>query len=127
MGDYSDLSLILDVYQTPAPFDKKEGPNPLQHLAFAAYDPRSKFKDVVVNMRGVNGNVLVIVGTVKKALAGAGATPTELFLFVGDALSGDYEHALATIYRWVTITDEEPKETPDAWQAFVEVASKEDE
>ena len=125
MGLDTDLQKILDAYRTPSPFGE-EGPNEMELLAIAAHDPGDKFKHVVVNMRGVNGNTLVIVGTVKQALKKAGATPMEVWLFVGNALSHDYEHALATVCQWVTITDEAPPPEKDAWQAFLDTATKED-
>lgn len=121
-----ELSLILDAIRTPSPFGE-EGPNAMETLGLAAaVDPGDKFKHVVVNMRGINGNTLVIVGLVKQALKRAGATPMELFCFVGNALSFDYEHALATVCQWVTITDEVPQTATDAWNGFVKTATKED-
>jgi hypothetical protein len=63
------------------------------------------FKHVEVNMRGVNGNVFMILGTVKRALSRAGATPFQLSVFIHRAQSGDYEHALSTCAKWVTIVD----------------------
>lgn len=126
MGPDTELQKILDAHQTPSPFGE-EGPNEMETLAIAAaMDPGDKWKHVVVNMRGVNGNTMVIVGTVKQALKKAGATPMDLYLFVGNALSHDYEHALATVCQWVTITDEEPKPRGDAWDAFIDTATKED-
>jgi len=122
-----NLGLILDAYKTPSPFGK-EGPNDMETIALAIHDPGDKFKHVVVNMRGVNGNTLVILGTVKQALKRAGATPMELYLFMGNALAHDYEHALATVCQWVTISDVDPKPEKDAFQAFIDIAteSKED-
>ena len=118
-----DLARIIDAYGTKSPFGK-EGPNAMETIALASHDPKDKFKHVVVNMRGVNGNTLVILGTVKQALKKAGATPMELFLFMGNAMSHDYEHALATVCQWVTVTDQAPESTSDAWSAMVRIASK---
>jgi len=123
MGDYDDLGLILDVHRTPSPFGE-EGPNEMETLAIAAYEP-SSYKHVVVNMRGVNGNAMVIVGTVKKALQRAGASKLDLACFVGQALAGDYENVLATVAAWVTISDEPTVKSNDAWDAFVQCATKE--
>jgi len=125
MGPDTELQTILDAYKTRSPFGK-EGPTDMEVIALASYDPGDKFKDVVVNMRGVSGNTLVILGTVKRALKRAGATHMELFIFMGNALSNDYEHALATVCQWVTITDEDPKPTKDAWTAFLETAAEGD-
>lgn len=127
MEPRTDLHLILDAYRTPSPFGE-EGPNDMETLAIAAHDPGDKFKHVVVNMRGVNGNTLVILGTVKAALKKAGATPMEIYLFMGNALAHDYEHALATVCQWVTVTDKAIEPTTDAWTAMLRIAgeSKED-
>jgi hypothetical protein len=120
-----DLGLILDAYKTSSPFGE-DGPNEMETLALAAYDPGNKFKHIVVNMRGVNGNTLVIAGVVKKALKRGGATPMEIFIFMGNMLSHNYEHALATVVKWVTITDQDPEPQKDAWTAMLEIATKED-
>jgi hypothetical protein len=121
-----NLGLILDALRTPSPFGE-DGPNEMETLAIAAHDPGTKFKHVVVNMRGVNGNTMVILGVVKRALKSAGATPMELSLFLGNAMSGDYEHALATVVKWVTVSDKENQPRRDAWDAFVRCAEKESE
>ena len=123
MEPSTELQTILYAYRYPSPFGE-DGPNEMETIALAAYDPGEKFKHVVVNMRGVSGNPLVVVGTVMKALARAGASPMELFLFKGNALANNYEHVLATVCRWVTVTDEEIKPTTDAWTAMVQIATR---
>jgi len=123
MEPSTELQTILHAYRYPSPFGK-EGPNEMETLALVAYSPGTKFKHVVVNMRGVNGNTVVIVGTVMKALALAGATQIEVYLFKLNALSNNYEHALATVLDWVTVTDKEIKPTTDAWTAMVEIAGR---
>jgi hypothetical protein len=120
MSSPQELSLILEAYRCPSPFGE-EGPNAMETMAIASYAPGDKFKHVVVNMRGLSGNALVIVGTVMKALARAGATSTERWIFRGNALSNNYEHVLATVVQWVTVVDEEPERTKDAWTAMVEI------
>ncbi len=117
-----DLHLILDVHHTPSPFGTRT-PSPLEKLALAGYEPPS-YKHVVVNMRGVNGNTMVIIGTVKKALARAGASHLDLCFFVSEALAHDYEHALATVCKWVTVTDEAPVPHDDAWSGFLKIATE---
>lgn len=117
-----DLALILDVHRTPNPFGKGEL-NAMETLALAAYEPPC-FKHVVVNLRGMNGNAMVIVGNVKLALKRAGASQLDLALFVGEALSGNYENVLATVVKWVTVTDEVPKPTDDAWGAMMKIVTE---
>ena len=63
------------------------------------------FKHVDVNMRGVNGNVFMILGVVKRALQKAKATPFQISVFMHRAKSGDYDHALSTCSKWVNIVD----------------------
>lgn len=63
------------------------------------------YKHVKVNMRGVNGNVFMILGTVKKALGRAGVDPFHILVFMHRAQEGTYKDALATCAKWVTITD----------------------
>jgi len=126
VGDYDELRLILDAHRTPSPFGE-EGPNEMEWLAIASYRPGDKFKHVTVPMRGINGNPLVIVGWVKEHLRRAGATPTELWLFVRYALAGDYDNVLATAAEWVTLTDEREQPKRDAWDALVNAATKKNE
>jgi hypothetical protein len=123
MSSPDDLSKILDVLRTPSPFGE-DGPNAMETLAIAAHSVGTKFKHVVVPLRGVNGNTLVIVGTVKKALQRAGANSTELALFVGDALSGDYEHMWKTVLEWVSISDEANKPRADAWDGLLDAVRR---
>lgn len=115
-----DLKKILGVATAKSPWGP-EGPNEMEVIAISSYEP--DFKHVVVNMRGVDGNAMVIVGTVRSALSRAGATPKELAIFVGEALSGDYENVLATVVKWVTVVDE-PVKRNDAWSAMVDCVNR---
>lgn len=78
---------------------KKEKPNAMETLA--AYS--SDYSHVVVNLYGVNGNAIVVAGTVRKALKRAGAPQVVLNAFWKEALSGDYDHVIQTCMDWVTI------------------------
>jgi hypothetical protein len=123
-----DLTLIIEVMEArkSSPWGE-DGPNAMETLAIASYFPDNKFKHVVVNMRGMNGNALVVVGHVRKALQQGGATPEEVAIFVGNALGNDYEHLLATVVEWVTVTNEVQTPTDDAWGAMMKIIdAKED-
>ena len=120
-----DLRLILEVHKTMGLFGE-EGLSEMQIIAICAYDPKNKFKHVVVPLRGVNGNTMVVLGTVRNALEAAGATEEEIFIFLFNAMNGDYEHAKATVVEWVTVSDEIPPTIKnDAWSAFERLATKE--
>jgi hypothetical protein len=136
-----DTHLILDVVRTkfdtiPSKPKPKSNPSPLEELAHveAVEDWKDKaveqlqdtiddvvsnetYKHVEVNMRGVNGNALVILGTVKQALHRAGAPPEHIQAFIGLAMSSDYENLLATCASWVTIVDR-PVDCGSALGAF---------
>lgn len=63
------------------------------------------FPDAEVILIGENGNTGAIMGRVVDALKDAGATPAERNEFRLEMLSGSYADALATVARWVTVTD----------------------
>ena len=72
---------------------------PLAKLGAAA----ASYKHVKVKLLGNSGNAMFIIGAVRKALSRAGATDAELAVFCEEAMSGDYDHLLATAMDWVTV------------------------
>lgn len=62
-----------------------------------------RYPHVVVNidLRGPDGNVFNVLGAVNAALRRAGVSPAIRNEFQREAMSGDYEHALATCDQWV--------------------------
>lgn len=62
-----------------------------------------RFPDVEVELSGQDGNAMVIIGSVRRALRRAGASAAELEEFFADATSGDYDHVLQTCMRWVVV------------------------
>lgn len=123
-----ELGTILDAYKTPPlTLDLKKLPKDAPEMAVIAHEyAKGKaedelklklakvvlaaeydglYKHVEVNMRGVNGNTMVILGTIKRALKRAGAKPFHVQVFMHRAMSGDYEHVLKTCAKWVTIVD----------------------
>ena len=133
-----DLTLIIDAKNTPMPKlpEIPAGCNAMERIAYEVQRGEAEdelrddlleileeavegglYKHVEVNMRGVSGNALVIVGAVKQALHRAGAPKEHIQAFVGFALCDDYENVLATCNKWVSIVDE-PVKTGDALAAF---------
>lgn len=62
-----------------------------------------KFPDVIVQLSGEDGNAFFIIGRVNRALKNGGATKAEIDEFQKDAMSGNYDHVLQTVMRWVNV------------------------
>ena len=62
-----------------------------------------KYPDVHVRLTGRDGNAFMVLGTVLAALKRAGVTQPEREAFRAEAMSGDYDHLLATAMRWVEV------------------------
>ena len=63
-----------------------------------------KYPDIEVQLSDVDGNALVIMGAVTKALRRAGVDTEEIDTFRSEAMSGDYDHLLQTCMRWVDVS-----------------------
>ena len=62
-----------------------------------------KYPEVRVELLGHNGNAFNILGRVQLALRRAGKDEAEVDTFVAEATSGDYDHLLQTVMRWVDV------------------------
>lgn len=62
-----------------------------------------KFPDISVKLTGQDGNAMVIIATVTKALRKAGKSSEVVSEFVAEAMSGDYDHVLQTCMAWVDV------------------------
>ena len=62
-----------------------------------------KYPDIKVQLTGQNGNALVLIGLVQKALRRAKVRDDEISLFVEQAMSGDYDNVLRTCMEWVDV------------------------
>ena len=64
-----------------------------------------KYPEIVVqlDLEGPGGNVFSVLGKVLKALKRAGVLKEERDIFVTEATSGNYEHALEVVERWVGV------------------------
>lgn len=60
--------------------------------------------DVEVELEGRDGNAALILGRVRKALQRAGAPEGEVKAFTAEATSGNYDHLLQTVMRWVNVS-----------------------
>lgn len=63
-----------------------------------------KYPSVHVDLAGEDGNAYSILARTRKALLRGGVHPTEAQVFLDEATSGDYDHLLATVCKWV-VTD----------------------
>ena len=66
-----------------------------------------KYPNVKVRLIGEDGNALVILGRVRRAMNRAGVPAKKVAEFTGEATSGDYNHLLATVMAWVDVDYEE--------------------
>lgn len=64
----------------------------------------AKYPKVKVQLTGTSSHPISIVGAVDKALRAAGVSPEERKQFKTEALSGDYNHVIATASEWVIVT-----------------------
>ena len=63
----------------------------------------AKFPDVEVQLTGVDENAFAILGAVQRSLKMSGVDVEVSNEFLDEATSGDYDHLLATVKRWVTV------------------------
>jgi len=61
----------------------------------------TRYPKIRVKLIGTNGNAFAILGRVQAALKKAKVEEHDLFL--KEAMSGDYDHLLATCMEWVTV------------------------
>lgn len=60
-----------------------------------------KYPEVLVQLSNEDGNPLMIVGRTRSALRKYGLKEDEIIEFSKEALSGDYDHVLQTVMKWV--------------------------
>jgi len=80
----------------------------------------TKYPDIEVDLIGRDGNAFAVLGNVKTALRRGGVEQVEIDEFMAEAMSGDYNHLLATVARWVEIADAgEDEDDADAeWDEY---------
>jgi hypothetical protein len=63
--------------------------------------PKGPKYNIPVQLTGEDGNGAFIIGRVMKALRRNRVPQEEIEQFQHEATSGDYDHLLATVQRWV--------------------------
>ena len=66
--------------------------------------PGPKYPNVKVKPLGEDGNALSILGKVQGAMRKAGVPKEERAAFIEEATSGDYDHLLGTVMRYVEVS-----------------------
>lgn len=62
-----------------------------------------KFPEIEVDLVGMDSNAFGIIASVRKSLRRAGVDQEQIDLFVQEATSGDYDHLLQTVTKWVSV------------------------
>jgi len=62
-----------------------------------------KYPQVRVQLLGQDGNAMVIMAHVRRAMQRARIPHDEIDAYVKEAKSGDYDHLLAVTMRWVDV------------------------
>jgi hypothetical protein len=65
-----------------------------------------RYPEASVRLVGEDGDALLIIARVGQALRDAGVDRSVRREFEEEAVSGDYDHLLRTVMRWVTVDDE---------------------
>jgi len=66
-----------------------------------------KYPEIHVRLVGTDSNAFSIIGTVTKELKRGGATDLDIEEFQAEATSGDYDHLLQTVMKWVTVEQDD--------------------
>lgn len=66
--------------------------------------PTPIYPDLVARLIGHDGNGFMIIAHVNRLLMEADVPAGEREQFMSDAMSGDYNHLLQTVMKWVTVT-----------------------
>lgn len=64
---------------------------------------QARYPEIEVQLVGTDGNAFAVLGNVRRALARGGVPKEEQDEFMAEAMSGDYDHLLATVFRWVEV------------------------
>jgi hypothetical protein len=62
------------------------------------------FPQVRVRLTGTDGNAFFILGRVSKAAERAGVSQADVDQFMNEAMSGDYDHLLATCVKYFDVS-----------------------
>lgn len=67
-----------------------------------------KYPHVNVHLIGEDGNAFSIIGRTRRALRLANVPEAEVNEFTNEATSGNYDHLLQTVMKWVQTDGENP-------------------
>ena len=62
-----------------------------------------KYPNITVSLVGQNGNAFNILGICTRAMKQADLPQTEIDSFMSEAMSGGYDHLLATVLAWFVV------------------------
>ena len=62
-----------------------------------------KYPEITVRLTGENGNAFNILGICLRAMRRAGLYQKERDAFQAEAISGNYDHLLATCMKWFEV------------------------
>lgn len=74
-----------------------------------------KYPNVHVELIGQDGNAFAILGRVSRAMRRSGVSEEEQKAFSDEATSGDYDHLLRTVTKWVSVGAEDDDEEEDEY------------
>lgn len=63
-----------------------------------------RYPGVHVRLSGTDGNALMILGKVSRAMRSGGVPDAEIAAFAAEAMDGDYDGLLRTAMRWVDVS-----------------------
>lgn len=74
-----------------------------------------KYPNVHVELIGQDGNAFAILGRVSRAMERAKVPAEDRSAFQAEATSGDYDHLLRTVTKWVSVGAEDDDEEEDEY------------
>ena len=66
----------------------------------------TKYPEIRVDLLDKDGNAFAILGNVKIAMKKGNVAQEEIDKFIEEAKSGDYDHLIQTLMKWVTVEQE---------------------
>jgi hypothetical protein len=61
------------------------------------------YPNIRVRLTGQDGNAFSIIGRVREALSDADVPDEKVKRFAAEAMSGNYDHLIQTVMRWVKV------------------------
>lgn len=86
-----------------------------------------KYPQVNVKLVGEDGNAFAILGRVIRAMRKAGLSEKQRSEFTKEATSGDYDHLLVTVMKYVSVDDADDETGEPLWGDMGEEEEEYDE